>query len=288
MARTGAQTAGALTGLALAGLVVLCPVSANAQDAPADMQLAGPPIQPQECPQQALPNALSPNALPVDPAPLGPLFSDLDQPADLAPVADCIVRPPAPDLFGKVAVPVRVKAPVAEWYRLAGPSLDGVQGPWTTLFQPTGAKAGWPDPLLVAVNRWVNGYVRYIDDANGDHWASAAQTLRYRIGDCEDFAIAKMALLQRAGVSVDDMFLIVVRQMQSRGDHAVLAVRREGVTYILDNRTDRVLADRQVADYQPVLGYSGPFTWVYGRQMANGAGPVRSADTAPATGYLAK
>lgn len=286
MAKTRAHAKGALTGMVLGGLVVWFPAFAGAQDAPDDAQAVVSPVPLQECPQQGLPSALPANALPADPAPLGPLFSDLDQPLDPVPVTDCIVRPPAPDLFGKVALPVRVKAPAAEWYRLAGPSLDSVQGPWTAFFQP-GGKAGWSDPL-VAVNRWVNGYVRYLDDANGDRWASAADTLRYRIGDCEDFAIAKMALLQHMGIPADDMFLIVVRPMQGRGDHAVLAVRREGVTYILDNRTDRVLSDRQVTDYQPMLGYNGPFTWVYGRQVVNRTAPPRSADTVPGAGYFTK
>ncbi len=47
--------------------------------------------------------------------------------------------------------------------------------------------------------------------------------------------------------------------------------------YILDNRTDRVLADTVVTDYMPMLGYSGPFAWIYGQQVAQGAVPGAQA-----------
>ena len=209
-------------------------------------------------------------------SPLGPLFAALDrQAADDTPASDCIVRPSAPDLFGKVALPVRARPLAADWEHLAGPSLDGVEGAWGTFLEqaaqaPRGAALG-------LVNRWVNGQVRYMEDRAGDRWAPAADTLRDRVGDCEDFAIAKMALLERLGVPADDMFLVVVREAHGAGDHAVLAVRRDDAMYILDNRTDRVLADTVVTDYLPMLGYSGPFAWIYGKQVAQGAMPIPGA-----------
>jgi len=205
-------------------------------------------------------------------SPLGPLFASLDlQTTEDTPAADCIVRPPAPDLFGKVALPVRAKPLAADWEHLAGPSLDGAEGAWQAFLVQAGqAPRG---AVLGLVNRWVNGSVRYVEDRGGDRWAPAAETLRNRVGDCEDFAIAKMALLERLGIPADDMFLVVVREAYNRGEHAVLAVRRDKAMYILDNRTDRVLADTVVTDYMPMLGYSGPFAWIYGQQMAQGAVP---------------
>ena len=88
-------------------------------------------------------------------------------------------------------------------------------------------------------------------------------------GDCEDFSIAKMALLRMVGIPDDDMFLVLLRDRHRRIDHAVLAVRRDGRTWVLDNRTDKLLPQEQVADYAPTMSFSGPFMWIYGQRSAH-------------------
>jgi predicted transglutaminase-like cysteine proteinase len=178
------------------------------------------------------------------------------------------VRPPAPDVFGAVALPANSKSPPPEWDNLRSASLEDASGPWTAMLA---GMTGPPDQnTLAVVNRWVNGQVRYVDDVGGDQWSAAITTLTQKTGDCEDFAIAKMALLEKLGVSDDDMFLIIVRERMRAIDHAVLAVRRNGKMYILDNRTDRLLTDDLVTDYLPTLSYSGPFTWIYGTRLDSG------------------
>ena len=53
---------------------------------------------------------------------------------------------------------------------------------------------------LEAVNRYVNGRVRFVDDSRqygrADVWAAASDTLRRGRGDCEDYAIAKLQMLR--------------------------------------------------------------------------------------------
>jgi predicted transglutaminase-like cysteine proteinase len=90
------------------------------------------------------------------------------------------------------------------------------------------------------VNREINQAVRYVSDfeAHGvaDLWSSPLETLAAGTGDCEDYAIAKFAMLLDAGIAEKDLKLLLVRDMAVREDHAVLAVRIDGRWLVLDNR----------------------------------------------------
>lgn len=173
-----------------------------------------------------------------------------------------LVRPDAPDIFGSVAIALGSTVLDAHWNNVRKTSLEGVDGPWTELFAQAGQGQGI-DPLIL-VNRWVNEHVRFVDDDGNDIWSDAADTIIRGTGDCEDYAIAKMALLRSLGVPPDDMYLVIVRDSFRKADHAVLAVRRDGNMQVLDNRTDMILSARQITDYRPLLSYSGPFVWGYG------------------------
>lgn len=175
------------------------------------------------------------------------------------------VRPPDPDIFGYSAVPLGEKSVTPKWESVRDLSLDGGRGDWKELVDQA-PQLSSRDPLPI-VNQWVNWHVRFVDDANGDRWSSAASTLSLGRGDCEDFAIAKMALLKRFGISQDEMFLVLLRERNRPVDHAVLAVRRGTAMYVLDSRTDKILKADQIADYSPTFSFSGPFAWIYGRAL---------------------
>ena len=49
-----------------------------------------------------------------------------------------------------------------------------------------------------------------------DYWAKPSEILERRAGDCEDFAILKMAALLRAGIPAQSMSLVVL-QDRKRG-----------------------------------------------------------------------
>ncbi len=171
------------------------------------------------------------------------------------------VRPEAPDIFGFSAVPIGA-ALRGDWDAEKAVALEGAQGQWRALL----IRAGMPaarDPVD-QVNRWVNRHLRYVDDRYGDQWSDAADTLSRGYGDCEDYAIAKMALLSQLGVPRDSMFLVLLKERTRPGDHAVLAVRQGGQVLVLDNRTDTVRHSHDVSEYVPTLSYSGPFAWTYG------------------------
>ena len=171
------------------------------------------------------------------------------------------VRPPAPDLFRMAAVPVGKVPPLQKWQQARFGALADHPGPWDELLaQANQVTLG--DPVGM-INQWVNWHVRYRDDAAGDEWTSAGTTLERGFGDCEDFALAKMALLAALGIPPDEMFLVLLRDGRDE-QHAVLVVNRDSRRYVLDNRTDKLLTADQIDDYTPILSFSGPFAWTYG------------------------
>jgi predicted transglutaminase-like cysteine proteinase len=144
---------------------------------------------------------------------------------------------------------------------------------------------------LEAVNWYVNRRVRFVDDrvqfGRADVWTSAADTLSRRKGDCEDFAIAKLQMLRKAGFSDRDLYLVIVRDLVRRTDHAVLVARAEGRMYVLDNGTDELLDTASVADYRPIMTFAAGGTWTHGYRKS--AGDVEYAEkrvqaVAPALG----
>ena len=121
---------------------------------------------------------------------------------------------------------------------------------------------------IAAVNSWANARIRYVEDrqlfGQADYWADAKSTLRRRAGDCEDIAIAKMALLAGAGVRREDMYLTIARDLARNADHALLVVKSEGKFWLLDNNTDRLLDASAANDYRPILSYSSSGKWLHG------------------------
>lgn len=109
---------------------------------------------------------------------------------------------------------------------------------------------------LMAVNVTINHAIRYSEDTDiykvTDHWATPSETLARQQGDCEDFAILKMAALRSIGVEAKDMALIVLRDDRRNVFHAVLSVSVGGNRVILDNLRDALLTDRDITGYKPL------------------------------------
>src|ERR1700752_651257 len=80
---------------------------------------------------------------------------------------------------------------------------------------------------LGEINRAFNLAIRPVSDRAQygveDYWASPLATLAAGAGDCEDYAIAKLVALRAAGLPADDLRLIIIREMTTGEDHAVLA-----------------------------------------------------------------
>ena len=93
---------------------------------------------------------------------------------------------------------------------------------------------------LGEINRAINLAIKPMSDLAlygvEDVWSPPLNTLARGAGDCEDYAIAKFVALQEAGVSPDDLRIVVVRDDIREEDHAVVAARLDGNWLTLDNR----------------------------------------------------
>jgi predicted transglutaminase-like cysteine proteinase len=217
------------------------------------------------------PVCAQPPALPPEGAPLEPPSVSTPPATEACPAPPPPpVRPPAPDVFSSVALPVGATSLSLRWMQVRAMGLG--EGEGASVYILSRARQQEVADQIWMINDWVNQRVAYVADAGPDQWAAAPETLLTGKGDCEDMAIAKMALLKALGVPEEEMFLLVVRDVYRKIDHAVLAVRRPEGMLILDSRTNRILRAEQVSAYRPTFAYSGPFAWTYGYRFGGASG----------------
>jgi predicted transglutaminase-like cysteine proteinase len=110
---------------------------------------------------------------------------------------------------------------------------------------------------LGEINRAINLSIRAVDDmvqyGEADVWSSPLSTFYRGAGDCEDYAIAKFAALRLAGVSPDDLRIVVMRDTIRGEDHAVAMVRLDDHWLTLDNRRMAMVEDADVRNYRPLF-----------------------------------
>lgn len=168
-----------------------------------------------------------------------------------------------PDVFNSVALPVARTPLDARW---GGVARRGVSGASATFAGALSSRSEME--RIEAVNNYVNRRVTFVDDIRrfgvADRWSAAAETLSSGRGDCEDYAIAKMALLRRAGFADRDLYLVVLKDLVRRADHAVLVVRSGGRFLVLDNGTDRLIDSAEIRDYRPILTFTAGKTFTHG------------------------
>lgn len=77
--------------------------------------------------------------------------------------------------------------------------------------------------------------------------------------DCEDYAIVKYLALLEAGISRDDLKIVILKNVLPHEDHAVVVVRVDDQWLILDNRTLTMVRDIDVMQATPefVLDQAG-------------------------------
>lgn len=182
-----------------------------------------------------------------------------------------------PDVFGSVALRVGRTPLDARWKQAEQAGLVGSAQRYARSLRTM-----TPLQRLEAVNRYVNRRVRYVEDSQQfgrpDVWASASSTLSRGRGDCEDYAIAKMQMLRSAGLSERDLYLVIVRDLVRRADHAVLVARAEGRMLLLDDGTDEVLDTEQVSDYRPIFTFASYGEWTHGYRVTRAAATLASTE----------
>src|SRR5690606_34400724 len=138
-----------------------------------------------------------------------------------------------PGVFGSVAIPMRNFPVSARWapiYRAISGCAGSACGRKSKTFAAVVETAREKRFLekLDGINRGINGLIAYKRDkavyGSLDHWAKPAEILKRGAGDCEDFAILKMAALLDAGVPAQSMSLVVLQDSRKGVFHAVLSV----------------------------------------------------------------
>ena len=114
-----------------------------------------------------------------------------------------------------------------------------------------------------AVNNYVNK-VRYIEDkrnfGKSDYWATPAEFFA-RGGDCEDFAIAKYAMLKQLGVPENKMRVAIVQDKVKNVPHAVLIVYTDNGPMLLDNQIKRTSQVASIDRYKPIYSINASGWW---------------------------
>jgi predicted transglutaminase-like cysteine proteinase len=190
----------------------------------------------------------------------------------------------SPDVFGGVAMRLGKTPYDSQWSRVRSATAEGPA--WSALLA-SGRAASTRAGQVEAINRAVNQRLVFRSDqalyGRDDYWATPRETLLNGAGDCEDYAILKMAALRALGVPAEDMYLIILKDLVVRADHAVLAVQVDGRLVILDNRSDQAAPAAALGDYRPVVTLSANSAWTYGyRIRPAGVGELASNGRAAA------
>jgi predicted transglutaminase-like cysteine proteinase len=130
---------------------------------------------------------------------------------------------------------------------------------------------------LGEINRAINLKIKPMSDlalyGAEDVWSPPLATLAIGAGDCEDYAIAKFFALQEAGISADDLRIVILRDDRRKEDHAVVAARLDGSWLMLDSRHMLMVEDRQVQSDHPefVIDHDSLKRYTYAPSTPEGA-----------------
>jgi predicted transglutaminase-like cysteine proteinase len=109
---------------------------------------------------------------------------------------------------------------------------------------------------LGEINRAINLAIHPMSDlaqyGEIDVWSSPLLTFTTGSGDCEDYAIAKFVALRQAGISPEDLRIVIMHDTIRGEDHAVTAARLDGHWLTLDNRRMAMVEDAYVRNYRPL------------------------------------
>jgi hypothetical protein len=98
-------------------------------------------------------------------------------------------------------------------------------------------------------------------------------------GDCEDYAIVKYVALLQAGLSHDDVKIVILRNILPKEDHAVVAARVDGQWLILDKCRLALVRDTNMVGCIPrfLLDEDGTRRFVLPNRAAQGSSAGRSS-----------
>lgn len=115
------------------------------------------------------------------------------------------------------------------------------------------------------INTVVNK-ITYRDDSQiygtSDYWATPKETVARGQADCEDYAIAKYALLKAAGVPEHTLRISIVKDTRKNIAHALLIVyHTDGTKDVLDNQSQYVKQASSISYYNPLYSINSQAWW---------------------------
>lgn len=185
-------------------------------------------------------------------------------------------RPPQPNVFGTVALPVRARQASTRWTKLMRASLDQ-----PALIRLVAPARGLPPQqqasfVQAAINRSVRSGNWSYDCSDDGYWAAGGETLRRGKGDCMDIVIAKMEALRSLGFADKDLYLTTGyyhpagRSGRGQGAAALLVRIGEGF-WLLPEQSSRLIdaaeGSSRSGEFTPYITYGYGRTWVHGRLM---------------------
>jgi predicted transglutaminase-like cysteine proteinase len=115
----------------------------------------------------------------------------------------------------------------------------------------------------------VNGFLNkfpYTDDivnwGQRNYWETPLEFLG-KSGDCKDYAITKYMSLRFLGWPVDELRVVVVRDVNLNADHAVLAVYLDDQILVLDNQIGAVTNADSIHHYRPYYSINEQYWWFH-------------------------
>jgi len=184
-----------------------------------------------------------------------------------------------PGVFGSVALSMHNFPVSARWapvYKAivdcsAGSGCDGKNSIFTAIVDAAKDKR-FIDKLSF-INSSINHALAYKKDSvvygKLDYWAKPSEILERRAGDCEDFAILKMAALLHAGIPAQSMSLVVLQDRKRGFFHAVLSVSTGSGVFILDSLSNVVSRDSDLPSYVPLYSFSTDRAWIHGAKTGS-------------------
>jgi Bacterial transglutaminase-like cysteine proteinase BTLCP len=99
----------------------------------------------------------------------------------------------------------------------------------------------------------LNRSINFLIKPGPGKWTTALDALELGVGDCKAYAALKYVALLVAGISPDQIRLVVVHSRLSNQDHLVVAVHQDDQWLILDNLHHLILRASEEIDYEPLL-----------------------------------
>lgn len=116
---------------------------------------------------------------------------------------------------------------------------------------------------IKSINDFINR-AKYITDPDNyqvpDIWNTPAEFLD-KMGDCEDYAIAKYFSLKHIGIPTERMRIVAVQDLNLKVGHAILAVYVGDHIMILDNQIKQVVDADTIKHYQAVFSINEKSWW---------------------------